>query len=589
MKKKILKTLRTISLRNKIRFFIMSIIIVIFALFLGVISYIYTDIFEKNIKQNMKNDFSQMYYMLDSIMQNAKKVSETVENNERIREFISSEQDFVEGDNDSVFEYYAEYFYTRHEVDRLKDIYDLSEIDLYTNSGHLYMKEQRKEFPWEKMVNATWYEYLLSEKELSMFCGLDFFAQEEITSENDLQYIKLVKSSRDYSKNIGAIRVQIDQNRLQDIMCKTVTMSGTTMLQNEKGEILVSFGDIVADIGMPYKDVQTIERQGDNFVIRQRLQDTNLYLVNVISYAATRVEFNHLKILLGIAAVILLLSTFWLVKRFTDNITSRLHDLMGSMKLVKEGTFQAITGEIYMDDVGLCISDYNSMLADFQDLLSREKEHEKHKRELQLQVLQEQINPHFLYNTLEMINNVAIINDFPEISDIIIDLSSYYRIALSSGKETHSIRDELEHIRLYSLLQNRRFQKNIILKTFVDEGCEDVSILKLILQPIIENSYCHGFSTRLQNREFEIQVRVKREGEYMIIVVSDNGIGMPSYLQESILNDKSKSFGVRSTNERIQLFYGDESGIKISSVPGKGTDVTLKLKLIDKEDVVVLC
>lgn len=581
MRQKLAKMVRSVSLKNKIRLFIMSLIIVIFILFLGVISYIYTDIFEKNIKQNMKNDFSQMYYMLESVLQNATKVSETIENNERIREFIANETDFVDADNETVFEYYAEYFYTKHEIDRLSDIYDLSEINLYTNSGHLYTSEQRQSFDKAEMLETKWYNCLITEKELSMFCGLEYFTEVEITSANELQYIKLVKSSRNYTENIGAIRVQIDQSRLRDIMSKTVTMTGTsTMIQNEKGEVITLFGEKRNDISVPGTKEQTIERQGDNFVIRQGIEDTNLYLVNVISYAATRGEFNQLKVMLGVSAIILLLTTFILVRTFTDNITRRLNELMNSMQLVKTSVFKPVLTDKNMDDVGLCILDYNAMLADFQNLLDREKEHEKHKRELQLQVLQEQINPHFLYNTLEMINNVAIINDFPEISDIIIDLSSYYRIALSSGKETHSIRDELEHIRLYSLLQNRRFQKNIILNTFVDEDCKDMHILKLILQPIIENSYCHGFAIPLQNREYEIQVHVRREADYIIIVVTDNGIGMPDYVQDSILTDTNKSFGVRSTNERIQLFYGADSGMMISSMPGKGTEVTVRLRMV---------
>lgn len=582
MKLALLKTVREISLRNKIRLFIMTVIAAIFILFLGVISYIYTNIFEKNILQSMQNDFSQMYYMLDSVLQNAKRVTETIENNERVRAFIEYESDFVVGDNERVFDYYAEYLYTKNEIERLKDIYDLSDINLYTNSGHLYTKEQRKTWSRENMISSRWYGSLSEEKRLSMFFGLDYFSEEE-QSSNNLHYIKLVKSSKNYTKNIGAIRVQIDQRTLSDIMCKSVTMSGTTtMIQNEKGEIVVSYGENYTDIGVPETGKQTIERHGGNFVIRQRIGDTNVYLVNVISYAATRGEFNELKVLLVISAVILLLSTFKIVRVFTDNITKRLNELMDSMKLVKTGVFKPVVTDMNMDDVGLCILDYNYMLSDFQELLVREKQHEKHKKELQLQVLQEQINPHFLYNTLEMINNIAIINDFPEISDIIIDLSSYYRIALSSGKETHTISSELEHIRLYSLLQNRRFQKNIILKCSVDEDCKDQHILKLILQPIIENSYCHGFATNVQQRDYEIQVNVSREEDYIVIVITDNGVGMSDDVRERILTEESRSFGLRSTNERIQLFYGYDSGMSFSSLPGKGTDVVVKLKILDE-------
>lgn len=289
-------------------------------------------------------------------------------------------------------------------------------------------------------------------------------------------------------------------------------------------------------------------------------------------------DFNKIKFLIYAITFFIILASYKLSKIFSIGITKRLSKMMDSMDNVKHGVFQPVPSGNHYDDIELCINNYNDMLLEFQTLLNTQKEHEAQKRNLQLKILQEQIKPHFLYNTLELINNSAIINNIPEISEIVLELSSFYRLSLNQGSEIHTLKDELHHISLYFSLQNKRAQKPLILNINAPEELLNTKIPKLLLQPIIENSYYHAFPIPINAENAKIEVTVKRIGDDIIIEFYDNGIGIPYDIQNSIFETESRSgFGLKNIHERINLFFGNGYGLSISSVPDVETRVQIKL------------
>ena len=199
--------------------------------------------------------------------------------------------------------------------------------------------------------------------------------------------------------------------------------------------------------------------------------------------------------------------------------------------------------------------------------------------------MQAQINPHFLYNSLDLINCVAIQRDVPEIIDMVNALVEFYKLSLSNGKEIISLKDELSHVKMYVKIQNLRFEKEIILNSNEEEWLCKYCIPKIILQPIVENAIMHGILEKDDENAGIIDINFKKNKDDIIINVSDNGIGMNNEMINSTLHldskNKKSGYGIQNINDRLSVFFGPEYGISIKSEINIGTTVTVRIPKIE--------
>lgn len=204
-------------------------------------------------------------------------------------------------------------------------------------------------------------------------------------------------------------------------------------------------------------------------------------------------------------------------------------------------------------------------------------------REAQLKILQAQINPHFLYNTLDAINWMAIKMEAVEISSMVNSLARYFRLSLSKGEYAVSIQDEIELAKAYLTIQQMRFKGAIVSEFIIEQGLEAYKMPKLTLQPIIENAILHGIQKK-QNRDGKIRIEVKKVEENICFWITDDGTGMEQEVINKILHklpeEKQASYGLYNVNERIKLYFGNEYGIYISSEKGIGTTVKILIKAV---------
>ena len=193
--------------------------------------------------------------------------------------------------------------------------------------------------------------------------------------------------------------------------------------------------------------------------------------------------------------------------------------------------------------------------------------------------MQEQIKPHFLYNTFDAISSMAITNGDDEIYKIVSALGSFYRNSLSKGSEIITIRHELDIVRSYLVIQSYRYKDLFTYEIHVSEELLEKSVLKLILQPLVENSVYHGLKPKSEKGSININI-YQSEGN-IFFLVSDDGIGMEESLIQTILQsdpaEGKSSFGLRKTQERLKLFYNLDDVLYITSKPGCGTTVTIKI------------
>jgi two-component system sensor histidine kinase YesM len=190
-------------------------------------------------------------------------------------------------------------------------------------------------------------------------------------------------------------------------------------------------------------------------------------------------------------------------------------------------------------------------------------------RESQLLLLQSQINPHFLYNTLDSLYFMAILENANDIAEMVQALSDMFKLSLNQGRTLISVRDEIKRINAYAKIQDYRYHGRFAFRVDVDEELLDTEILTFMLQPLVENAVYHGLEPKIGGGA--VSLRGERKGSEMVFTVSDDGVGMSS------VNDSHQGFSIRNIQERIQLYYGAQYGLRIMSSPSAGTTVVINL------------
>lgn len=271
-------------------------------------------------------------------------------------------------------------------------------------------------------------------------------------------------------------------------------------------------------------------------------------------------------------------------KQFDKKITMPILELNKTMKIVESGKLDVKFDYESNDEIGSLGNSFNSMILEVNKLIELvELEHEK-TRQAEFRIMQSQINPHFLYNTLDTINWIAKEYNVKDIEDIVMALTKLFRITLNNGKEFISLEDEINHVKSYLIIQKMRYEDLFEYKIDVDEDIKKYSVIKLIMQPLVENAIYHGIKEG--SNKGLIEISLKKEEDNLIINVKDNGAGLlPDKVKEinNMFNTRKcvLGFGLYNINQRITHKFGDKYGLKIDSVKNKYTVLTLIHPIIE--------
>lgn len=288
--------------------------------------------------------------------------------------------------------------------------------------------------------------------------------------------------------------------------------------------------------------------------------------------------------------LILVLSYRYFEKQYTNQMLRKIHLLEENMNNLLHEEFTPIKyTDKEHDELDYLISYYNSILQKFQTLFYNKIHDEQEKRRLELSLIQEQINPHFLYNTLDLIKWKAVDADVPVISDIIYKLSDFYKLSLNNGREFVTISEEIRHVTDYVQLQNYRFETDIQLIVEMPDELLGCKIPKITLQPLIENSIQHGFIVKDDKRDCYIEMYGWWDGGDITLLIKDNGAGIPQEQLEHILSSQESShthgYGIRNIHERIRLYCGEGYGLSYESRLLEGTSVTVRFQDLSNRDM----
>ena len=370
---------------------------------------------------------------------------------------------------------------------------------------------------------------------------------------------------------------------------------GYVYLTNDRGDIIwhpkqneIYSGRFKEDnkYAATLKDGITVENlRGKNITLNVRtIGYTGWKLVGVTPSAALGIDGIKFRFFVLFVADLFLFLLAMINAFISDKISNPIKRLDGSVREIESGNLDVEilpSGSYEVEHLGKSIK---NMLGRIKVLMSDLVAEHNAKRKSEFDTLQSQINPHFLYNTLDIIVWMIENENSDKAVNIVTALAKFFRISLSKGKNIITVKDEVEHVRNYLMIQNMRFKNRFEYSIDVDEKVLSYSSLKLMLQPLVENAIYHGME--FMDGDGEIDVKVFKEDDSLYFTITDNGLGMSKDMVETLLSKdfvpskKGSGIGVKNVNERIKLYFGSEYGLKVESEPDEGTKITIHLPAV---------
>jgi len=332
--------------------------------------------------------------------------------------------------------------------------------------------------------------------------------------------------------------------------------------------------------------------RGVSEVVEESVQDYMLFEVNQAEeqYKENQTQFTRWTIIYMILLPCVIgfsIVAAWIISASIYIPIKKLHNVTTT---ITKNDLQVLVTSENVDEITELGMSFNIMIGRIRELLDAKIREQENLKKAELRTLQAQINPHFLYNTLDTIVWMAEASRTAEVIEIVRALSSFFRIALSKGKDWISIRQEIEHVTSYLTIQRMRYRDILDYRIEVDEDILDATILKLTVQPLVENALYHGIKNKRNGGTVTVRAR-RTDHDMVLLEVQDDGVGFTSYKLGQIqadMNDdtdtvtlKESGFCLENVNKRIKLFYGKQYGLTIHSQYQEGTRVTLAIPLKD--------
>lgn len=399
------------------------------------------------------------------------------------------------------------------------------------------------------------------------------------------------------SESIGLIAVDVRIAAIESAIEQLDAVTqGKTFILDDRGRVVYESGGRASGIAAP-SDARRIAGSGsyrethggEPYIVSHKTSDASGWKVfvyvplHLLTKDAATVRNVTVAVSLSIMAFALCLALL-----LSGAMTRPLKRLAVTMKKVQTGSLDVRFHSDRQDEVGLVAGQFNLMLDRIESLIRENIAISNRKKTAELEALQSQINPHFIYNTLEMIRMTAEASRNTEVSEMTYTFGRLLRYSINRGNEIVTVAREIEHLRLYVRMQNYRFPGKYNLTIRIDPELENYRMIKLLLQPIVENAIFHGLE-KSKNR-CEIVLHAGKQGGHALFVIRDNGVGMDeetlARVRQAVYSplppsggDEERGIGLRNVHERIVLHYGEAYGLTIRSSPGEGTQVELKLPL----------
>ena len=469
-------------------------------------------------------------------------------------------------------------------------IFIATKEDLYVSTGMSRISR-------DPFQNERWYREASENPEeiqlISVVTGRNIVTNRSYSIDDVFSLAKAVQDP-ETGEVLGVILLDIRHDIIQSsINGVTIGEKGFVFVMDQEDNIVYTpVNGIVYRVNPKWvkaMEPMSVQIQGGSYQIRSELSPyTGWRTVGVFSMDEVMSSVNTIVYILFTCVIISLVLVVIVSFKFSRTLTNPIFKLKRLMKQAESGDLTVRFNFQHNDEIGELGQSFNHMIARIDQLIQMVYVEQENKRTAEMKSLQEQIKPHFLYNTLDTISWMARDYDAEDIVRLVDALTNMFRIGLSHGKDIITVKEEITHVSNYLYIQKIRYKDKLNYVIHVDESLYAIEVPKLILQPLVENAIYHGVKAKRGGGT--ITITGVPEGENLVFTVQDNGAGMPQEkveelnrrMSERSVLDEKKSFGLFYIRERIQLCYGKGYGVHVESTLGEGTRVTITLPLYQK-------
>ena len=474
---------------------------------------------------------------------------------------------------------------------------DLTSISIYDEKGSLLFGlpgiERKEGFD---ITNEQWFD--------SMIIGdvLYYISEPHIqdTYKDDHRWVisigKLILIEEGSNSEKGILKIDVSIKQLDDL-CNSLNLGGSgyvfitdsddnIIYHPQQALIFAGLKEEIKPGQIGVSELVTTGRGEEVLSVTKSMSFVDWKVIGITHIDAVTEKNTRILREIFVVVPVIILAIIMISWFISGMISSPIKELESKMKRVQKGDFDALINLTHGEkEVVELANSYNVMVSKIKDLIEEKRLEHEAKRQSELNALQAQINPHFLYNTLDSIMWMAESGQNEEVVEMVTALARLFRISISKGHRTIQVYQELEHARNYMLIQKRRYKEKFVFNIEVEEEVKEFMTLKLILQPIIENAIYHGIEYMVDDGE--INIKVYSEDDKLIYLVEDNGLGMDEETRLALLHHEElestrggSGVGVSNVDERIKLSYGDEYGLEIESELEVGTTIRIILPKI---------
>ncbi len=482
---------------------------------------------------------------------------------------------------------------------------DIESIYIFTLNDNIFYKsyagQMKLDYNYSK---EPWYQEVLKNKGRITFFGIHHPWPLMRSTTNVFSMSRLIRDME--GNQLGVILIDIKLDTINSYIKKSINNYGSSFIILDNNNNIL-YNDNTYDINNT-SNLNTLRKlvksgkttstgiiDGEKVLLNYRNSSFSGW--QIINITPERQITKHTGKLLRFNALIMFISSIvysLLVLLLYITIYKPIKRLAKSMKLVESGDFSITVPEKSKDEIGQLSSNFNSMISKINILIQKEYKSAILRKDAEFKALQSQINPHFLYNCLQSISSISVVKKVPEINEMSKSLGYMLRYSIKSKSDFVPFALELEHVKSYIAIQKIRLDDRVSVYIDVDEKVNEFGIVKLVLQPFVENAFNHGIE-KLRNKGI-ISLKISYSEGYIVICIIDNGMGidleklaelresLAEKADENVINSGEGSIGIYNVNSRLRLFYGSEYRLTIESEPNKGTEITIKIPAIKLEE-----
>lgn len=588
--RKIKDMLLNVSLRTRMVLSNIVVALIPFLIFSIVSGFVFLDHAQKTAEEHSVQLIHQVSNSMDVYVETIEKMVNYIQLELQDTPFFTMESEGASG-------WDSETAYIRSVLENVANshrevagIFIATKEDLYVSTGMSRISR-------DPFQNERWYREASENPEeiqlISVVTGRNIVTNRSYSIDDVFSLAKAVQDP-ETGEVLGVILLDIRHDIIQSsINGVTIGEKGFVFVMDQEDNIVYTpVNGIVYRVNPKWvkaMEPMSVQIQGGSYQIRSELSPyTGWRTVGVFSMDEVMSSVNTIVYILFTCVIISLVLVVIVSFKFSRTLTNPIFKLKRLMKQAESGDLTVRFNFQHNDEIGELGQSFNHMIARIDQLIQMVYVEQENKRTAEMKSLQEQIKPHFLYNTLDTISWMARDYDAEDIVRLVDALTNMFRIGLSHGKDIITVKEEITHVSNYLYIQKIRYKDKLNYVIHVDESLYAVEVPKLILQPLVENAIYHGVKAKRGGGT--ITITGVPEGENLVFTVQDDGAGM---LQEKVeeLNrrmsersvlDEQKSFGLFYIRERIQLCYGTGYGVHVESTLGEGTRVTITLPLYQK-------